>query len=413
MALQSSGAISFRDLQQEYGGPANSNEGSISLSKYYAGASGNGTTTAKVPTSPAYSESLGAEINWNSSSNPMYGDTETRFRIVTSDSKTYYGSRIDQISSSRNPQWYGWATVTGTNSSVTDSSNYQLWNSAGGWSFNDGDNQVHQSQPFIVIVTLTASGSGNTNAGITISGSHAGSGDLYNSEGGTGGVVTGLNLSDGQTYTVNYFSDDSINFFGAIFTNESTSIKITNFQGTFKIRQVNFHTVRIQPASDSTGTTQKPILKQSRSSPTGAYTYGSRFVSNGTFDYHGNLGENDLDTSPGTFSATTLATTRHNFCVLPKKSDLPYGSGVDLYTNFEDYMPKTTIAQAQAGEDGGFIKWGTSHSVPSSGTVSMSNHYGGFQVAPVPTFIMPDGKQHGITLTQNGVATATATGVIV
>jgi hypothetical protein len=43
----------------------------------------------------------------------------------------------------------------------------------------------------------------------------------------------------------------------------------------------------------------------------------------------------------------------------------------------------------------------------------MSNHYGGFQVAPVPTFIMPDGKQHGITLTQNGVATATATGVIV
>ena len=68
MALQSSGAISFRDLQQEYGGPANSNEGSISLSQYYAGASGNGTTTAKVPTSPAYSESLGAEINWNSSS---------------------------------------------------------------------------------------------------------------------------------------------------------------------------------------------------------------------------------------------------------------------------------------------------------------------------------------------------------
>jgi hypothetical protein len=43
----------------------------------------------------------------------------------------------------------------------------------------------------------------------------------------------------------------------------------------------------------------------------------------------------------------------------------------------------------------------------------MSNHHGGFQVAPVPTFIMPDGKQHGITLTQNGVATATATGVIV
>ena len=61
------------------------------------------------------------------------------------------------------------------------------------------------------------------------------------------------------------------------------------------------------------------------------------------------------------------------------------------------------------------MKWATSQvsSIPSSGTISLSNHYGGFQVASSPKFIMPDGKQHGITLTQNGVATATATGVIV
>ena len=265
-----------------------------------------------------------------------------------------------------------------------------------------------------MIITLIASGTGNTGVEVNISGGNMGSASttstkMYNTE-NNGNVVTSLSLSDGQTYTIIFFSDDGLSKSGAMWTNSASYLYVKNFQGTCKARHVSFTGLRIEPTSTYDGTViQKPMMKQSRSSSSSAYTYGTRFGGSN----FGQTGENDLDTNPGTFTTDDFFTTYHTVCVLPLKSHLPYGNGVDLYTTYETYMPDTSIAKAQAGEDGGFLKWGSSHSVPSSGTVSMSNHYGGFQVAPTPILKMPDGKQHGITLTQNGVATATATGVIV
>lgn len=417
MALQSSGAISFRELQQEYGGPANSNEGSISLSQYYAGASGNGTTTAKVSTSPAYSESLGAEINFNTTSNNLTGDLSDAngtFYITQANGAVYKLGRWINVASTYKPPYVTYATNTFTHSSVTDS-NKRIWDQADGWYFLGSSAwRAVQSNPFIIIVTLIASGTGNTNVEVNLSGGILGSVDtnsttIYNSE-NTGNVVTGLSLSDGQTYTINFFEDDGLSNSYSRWTNSSGYLYVKNFQGTCKARHVSFTGLRIQPTSSYDGTViQKPMLKQSRSSGSGAYTYGTRFGG----QYFNQLGENDLDTNPGTLTTDDFFTTYHIIGHMPLKSHLPHGSGVDLYDTYETYMPDTSIAKAQAGEDGGFLKWGSTHSVPSSGAVSMSNHYGGFQVAPVPKLTLPDGKQHGITLTQNGVATATATAVIV
>lgn len=429
MVLQPSGAISFRDLQQEYGGPANSNEGSISLSQYYLGANGNGTTTAKVPVvAKAFpSASIGAEMDISNGNTNGFNQYGKQYKVRDNTGVVYPFEWINENYNSvggttiTDCPYYSHERITGSNSVSNLRVGYGNFNFAitlsKQFTLDGTDGQYVSLCPALTIVSLTSSGTGNTNVEINVT--HDGTSNptsFYHSEGGTGSV-TGLSLSNGEQYTVNFFSGDTYNYFGSPWVMRTTHFSIANFTGSWRIRFIKFLGASLQTnSSNASSSFVAPQLKLSRSSPSGSYTYGTRLSQ--TYPGVENVDATDHQTSLQTITIGTNNITDCYLSNVPVMSELPSGTGVNLYSNWEDYMPKSTIAQAQAGEDGGFMKFaiGQPSSIPSSGTISLGDHYGGFQDAsnvPLATFIMPDGKQHGITLTQNGVATATATAVIV